>query len=194
MKTTIHKKKRTVKNIVYALSGEDVMKCYQCGKCTAGCPMSDFMDLQPHQVIHLLQLEDENSIQRLFISNTIWCCVSCETCTTRCPKEVRLSRVMDACREIALETDNIPKDVKKIVSFHKAFIDAIRLFGRVPELYLTMNYKCRSLTPFQDIQLAPLMKLKGKLHLLPTKIKGHDEIKKVFKKCEGIHKIEIEKK
>ena len=174
---------RKMETTHHDLCGENIRKCYQCGKCTAGCPMADFMDMPPHHVIRFLQLRNEISIHELFVSNTIWCCVSCETCTTRCPQEVRLSRIMDACRETALETNCIPKDAENIVSFHKSFLDSIRLFGRIPEFYLTMNFKFRSLTPFQDIQLAPQMRQKGKLHLLPRKIIGTGEIKKIFKSC-----------
>ena len=179
----LYQKKKTLKQSVFLLSGERIENCYQCGKCTAGCPMTDFMDLQPHQVMHLLQLGDDDSIYMIFSSKTIWCCVSCETCTTRCPKEVRLSKIMDTLKRMALEIAYIPKGVKKIVDFHKAFLDSIRFYGRVPEFYLTLNYKLRSVTPLQDLQLAPLMKLKGKLKILPHKIRGINEIKKIFEKC-----------
>lgn len=184
-----YQNKKTLKRSIFLSSGEKIENCYQCGKCTAGCPMTDFMDLQPHQIMHLLQLDNQDSLNIIFSSQSIWCCVSCETCSTRCPKEVRLSKIMDALRKISLELSCIPKCVKKIVGFHKAFLDSIRFYGRVPEFYLTINYKLRSITPVQDLKLAPLMKLKGKLHIIPHKIKGINEIKKIFKKCEELNKI-----
>src|SRR5208282_717492 len=73
-----------------------VADCYQCGKCTAGCPVAMHMDVAPNQVVRLVQLgEWEKALQ----SRAIWECVGCQTCSTRCPKEVDCAGVMDALRE-----------------------------------------------------------------------------------------------
>ncbi|MFC2071034.1 4Fe-4S dicluster domain-containing protein [Chloroflexota bacterium] len=84
---------------VSALSGQNLNLCYQCGKCSAGCPMSSVMDLLPNQVMRLVQLGLEEDIGN---SKTIWLCASCLTCTIRCPKGVDISRVMEALRLITL--------------------------------------------------------------------------------------------
>jgi len=83
---------------VEELSGENVHACYQCGKCSAGCPFGKAMDLLPNQVIRLVQLGDEDALE----NNTIWLCASCFTCATRCPKGIDLSKVMEALRTILL--------------------------------------------------------------------------------------------
>ncbi|MBU2572747.1 MAG: 4Fe-4S dicluster domain-containing protein, partial [Elusimicrobia bacterium] len=76
-------------------SGQNVNLCFQCKKCTAGCPVADEMDITPTQVIHAIRLGQNDLVLN---SKTIWLCASCETCTTRCPQEVDIARVMDACR------------------------------------------------------------------------------------------------
>ena len=81
------------------LSGQNLNLCYQCGKCSAGCPMSSVMDLLPNQVMRLVQLGLEEDIGN---SKTIWLCASCLICTVRCPKGVDISRVMEALRLITL--------------------------------------------------------------------------------------------
>ncbi|RLC64021.1 MAG: heterodisulfide reductase [Chloroflexi bacterium] len=83
---------------VEEISGQDLLDCNQCGKCSAGCPVVAAMDLLPSQVIRLAQLGMEEVLE----SNTIWICASCLTCVTRCPKEVDLPRLMEALRQIAL--------------------------------------------------------------------------------------------
>lgn len=84
---------------VELISGEDLLACNQCGKCSAGCPAAFSMELLPSQVIRLAQL----GIEDVLDSETIWVCASCLTCMARCPKGVDLARVMEALRQIALE-------------------------------------------------------------------------------------------
>ena len=89
---------------VKAISGIDVRACYQCGKCTAGCPLSASMDLMPNQVLRLLQLGEYEQVLQ---SSTIWQCASCLTCASRCPKEVDPARVMEALRTVLLRQGRI---------------------------------------------------------------------------------------
>jgi len=83
---------------VEEISGQDLLVCNQCGKCSGGCPVARVMDLLPSQVIRMAQLGLEDVLK----SNTIWICSSCLTCVTRCPKGVDLPRLMEALRQIAL--------------------------------------------------------------------------------------------
>jgi heterodisulfide reductase subunit C len=98
---------------VEALSGQDLLACYQCGKCSAGCPMAKYMDILPSQVIRYSQLGLE---EELLNSESIWNCVSCLTCNSRCPKGVRIAQVFEALRQIELrerhdylEVENVPR-------------------------------------------------------------------------------------
>jgi len=80
------------------LSGQNIFDCYQCGMCSAGCPMAEQMDLMPNQILHALQVKDP----RAMTANSMWICASCYTCQVRCPKEVDLAKVMEAMRQIYL--------------------------------------------------------------------------------------------
>ena len=71
--------------------GENVYLCYQCLKCTSGCPLIEHMDLHPNQVMRAAQLDDVSVLE----SKTIWACASCQTCTTRCPQGIDIAAVMD---------------------------------------------------------------------------------------------------
>jgi len=84
---------------VKEISGEDILSCYQCGMCSAGCPLAFAMDLLPNQIIQLLQLGLEEDIAK---ARTIWLCASCLTCSVRCPRGLELAKVMEALRLISL--------------------------------------------------------------------------------------------
>ena len=80
------------------LSGENVFSCYQCGKCSAGCPFTEDMDLLPNQVIRKVQMGDRTVME----SETPWICASCLSCEVDCPKGNDVPAIMEAIREISL--------------------------------------------------------------------------------------------
>ncbi len=79
------------------ISGQTIAACYQCGKCSAGCPSADRMDNIPSQFIKMIQLGMEEEIKK---SNTPWICMTCFICTVRCPKGIDIARIMEAARLI----------------------------------------------------------------------------------------------
>ncbi len=76
-------------------SDQKILNCYQCGKCSAGCPAVAFMSLPPHQVLRLLQIGSNEEVLR---ANSFWFCSSCFTCASRCPRSIDISKVMEALR------------------------------------------------------------------------------------------------
>ena len=77
-------------------TGQKVRHCYQCKKCSAGCPVAFTMDILPHEVMKLVQYGQSD---RLLECSTVWLCASCETCSTRCPNDIDIAGVMDGLRE-----------------------------------------------------------------------------------------------
>ena len=81
------------------ISGQKLLACYQCGKCSAGCTMAAHMDVLPNQIIRMAQLGMQ---KQLLAAKSIWMCVSCLTCNSRCPKEIRIAEVIESLRMTAL--------------------------------------------------------------------------------------------
>jgi heterodisulfide reductase subunit C len=163
----------------------DVAKCYQCGKCTAGCPMNYLMDITPSQVIRFCQLGIK---EKVLNSRAIWYCVFCDTCSTRCPQDVDIKGVMDAFRRMAVKEGIIEK-AKDVDLFQKAFSGSIYSFGRVYEPGMVVNFNLRSGKLFKDVTLFPLMLLKRKISLKPNLMRVN-EVRKLFKKVKEIKKEE----
>ena len=166
------------------LSGQDFSHCYQCGKCSAGCPMSYDMDYVPSRILRLAQLGRGRDI---ISSRTVWVCVSCETCTTRCPKEIDIARIMDAGRQVAMERGARPEghQIRDLLRFHRAFLGQVKKYGRLFEFGMVRDYKLRSGHLFQDAMNAPKLYVRGKLALRSShaKIEGRDEVRRIFEKC-----------
>ena len=161
-------------------TGLNVAACYQCGKCSAGCPMADEMPLKPHQMLRLAQLDQA---ERLLAEESLWLCLTCETCTARCPNQVDPARLIDGMREMVFKRDPSVAP-RKIRGFHKAFLEQIRSHGRVFEFGLVFDFKLRTGALLDDVLNAPGMYLRGKLALAPNNIEGRDEVRRIFDACE----------
>jgi len=168
-------------------SGIKVSACFQCRKCTNGCPVTFAMDLYPDQVMRYIQLGLKQEVRE---SATIWVCSSCETCTTRCPNEIDIAGVMDFLKQSVVKEKG-QATVGKILTFHQVFMDDIRKRGRVFETGLVGNYMLKSGDWFQklkdrtiidEMRLGWTMLKKGRLNVLPSRIKGIEEIKQLFDK------------
>jgi heterodisulfide reductase subunit B len=144
-------------------TGENVFLCYQCIKCTSGCPLAEYFDLAPNQVLRAAQLGME---ERLFASRTPWLCASCQTCTTRCPQGIDVARVMDFLTAEARRRGIEPK-VPDVALFHKVFLRDVELLGRAYELGLMAEMNLRTGQPFKDIDLGLEMMRHGKIRVVP---------------------------
>ena len=148
-------------------TGENVFLCYQCIKCTSGCPLAEFFDLAPNQVLRAAQLGME---ERLFESRTPWLCASCQTCTTRCPQGIDVARVMDFLVAEARRRGVEPK-VPDVALFHKVFLRDVDVLGRAYELGLMAELNLRTGHPFRDLDLGWDMLRRGKIRLLPEVVR-----------------------
>lgn len=157
-------------------AGTRVSLCYQCGKCAASCPVSFVMDLEPYQVMRLVQLGARDEVLR---SRTIWLCASCTACSERCPREVDVAATMDALRALARRSGYRPAEAQ-VALFHGIFLDNVRDTGRLHELGLMVRYKLRSGDLFSDLDVGLPMMRHGKLKPTPHRIRGVEQLRALF--------------
>jgi heterodisulfide reductase subunit C len=163
------------------ITSQHVSQCYQCGKCSAGCPVRDNLSMPPNRVVRLVQL---GMYKEALSSSTIWMCAGCQTCSSRCPKNFDLAKFMDAMRQISIEENIKPAD-PKIRKFHSAFLKQIKSHGRSYELGMLINYKLATGDLLQDVDAAPSTLLKGKISVFPHNIKDRNAINKIIDKLPG---------
>jgi heterodisulfide reductase subunit C len=150
--------------------------------------MAEHMDLMPNQLVRLVQLGNVDKAMR---SSAVWQCVSCMTCTTRCPKSVDCAGILDALRQLSVEWDVASPEYRRTVIFQQAFLDNIRRNGRLAELDLVRQFKTRGFLHdlsiphlFKDALLAPQMLSRGKLHFMPGKVRDRGIVGRIFDRCQ----------
>ena len=111
---------------VEELSGQNLLACYQCGKCSAGCPTVSEMDILPNQIIRYAQLGFKDELMR---SKSIWVCASCFTCNSRCPKGINIAEVIEAMRQILLRKSEDHLKVKKLSNAEKGDVPPIAIIS-----------------------------------------------------------------
>lgn len=161
-------------------SGTPVSACFQCHKCSTGCPIGPEMDLLSSQVMRLIHLGEQAEVLG---SQAIWLCASCAACTTRCPMGIDIAGVMDTLRMMAVEGEVALADARG-EQFNRSFLNSVRRHGRVYELGMMIAYKLRCRNLFADADKAPKMLAKGKLGLLPNRSGSAAEVREVFRRAE----------
>lgn len=172
-------------DLIEAFGPFDAGACFQCRKCTNGCPATFAMDLYPDEVIRLVIL---GQCEKVLSCRTIWVCAACETCTTRCPNEVKIAELMDCLKEMAIQ-EGIPSPQPQIRILHETFLNNIKRRGRIFEGELLPIYMLRSGeiwkkwkegTLFGEMILGWKMFYKGRMPIFPKGIKGKKEVRKIL--------------
>lgn len=161
-------------------AGTNPNACFQCHKCSTGCPIGPDMDFLPSQIMRLIHLGADRDV---LSSRAIWLCASCEACTTRCPQDIDIAAVMDALRIMAIDRQvDLPDAYGK--QFNRSFLGSVRRNGRVFEAGMMAFYKLRTRDFFSDVGKVPQMLAKGKLSFLPKRSGSAKEVREVFRRAE----------
>ena len=161
--------------------GEAINSCIQCGVCTGSCPTANQWDYPPRRVIAMVRagLRDE-----LLSSNSMWFCVSCYTCTVRCPRDIKPADIMHALEIISIRSGKSTKKSNTPIMY-RCFVDSARGNGRVYELGMMIKLFLKT-NPLAALKLAPVglvLFFHKRLPLRPSRIKGMDELKAILDKA-----------
>ncbi len=166
---------------VDAQSGETIAACYQCEKCTNGCPLAFAMDIVPHKLMRSVHLGLKDEV---LSSDTIWVCASCETCTTRCPNGIDIAHVMDSLRQIS-QSEGIKASQAQVPIFHRAFLASVKRFGRVHEGEMAAVYALRTGGLKRLMGMGGMgldMFKKGQIKILPNR--PNKQVRDIFRAAE----------
>lgn len=155
--------------------GENVYLCYQCVKCTSGCPLARFFDWQPNQIMRALQLGQADIALG---ASTPWLCAGCQTCATRCPQGIDVTAVMEFLTREA-RAQGIEPPLPQVAQFNRAFMRQVRWWGRAYELGMLAEMKLRTGDLTGDLDLGLKMMRKRKLAILPERGRPPRRVKPV---------------
>ena len=161
-------------------SGQNLLQCLQCGKCSGSCPITSQSVGGPRRLIaQILSGMREQALR----DPTWWYCVSCGTCATRCPVEINMYAVSTTLCEMAAEQGVKPSE-PGIHLFEELFLKSVEKNGRVRELNTVMEFNLRSLRPFADAAIGAKMALKGVISPAAVLRKGRNDprVTQIFQK------------
>ncbi len=154
-----------------------IYNCYQCGRCTAGCPLADVYEYQPNEIIRLIQL---NKIDSIFKANSIYICLSCEICSSRCPQEVKIASIMNYLRVKSWQYRKFRLPL--IRNFYKIFLKIVSIFGRSYEPLLILILNLINKRFFNDFDIALKIIKKKKIKVIPELIKNRRDVSAIVNK------------
>jgi len=163
--------------------GERIVHCLQCGSCGGSCPSGP--DMQ-HTTRTLFALINANKREEVLRSNTMWYCVSCYLCTTRCPQKIPITEIMYGLKRMAIAEGMASESDAPALA--RTFTDMVERFGRSYEIGIATLYHglTRPLAAMKMGKMGLAMFTRGRMNILPTKIKNVAQLQAIIKRAREI--------
>ncbi|RLD04691.1 MAG: hypothetical protein DRI32_05240 [Chloroflexi bacterium] len=168
-----------VTNLMYSPHGSSLNTCLQCGTCSGSCPAVEFMDQTPRRLIGMINADLKEDA---LATNTAWACASCYHCTVRCPAKIDIAGVMYAVKRYAMQHKTYSEDLVN-PTFYRAFKKTVDVNGRSYEPLLAPSYIFNLGVKgfFLEVQGATKLMLKGRIPVLPSRIKDQKKFQRMIK-------------
>ncbi|MHB1680565.1 MAG: 4Fe-4S dicluster domain-containing protein [bacterium] len=165
--------------------GETIAKCYQCGTCTGGCTLPEFVDkFNPMGFINLVRRGHYDLLVSDY-KELVWRCVSCNRCTHRCPKGVNTQEVVRAIAKF-LEDRKVFGKLTNDEAFDEIFMDEVINDGRIDEAKIVKDFysktgRLKEMMSGDQLSLGFKMFTSGRIKLFGGKIKDWKKVSQRLK-------------
>ncbi|MFW9846522.1 MAG: 4Fe-4S dicluster domain-containing protein [Candidatus Thorarchaeota archaeon] len=109
------------KEVSELLGGKDLTTCFQCTKCSAGCPVSDKVNIQVHELMRMLLF----GLKEVLETDMVWLCSTCYTCQERCPQGIEITDIIFGLKNMAFRKGITPQGY---VAARKSLYDTGKLY------------------------------------------------------------------
>ena len=160
--------------------GEQIVHCLQCGSCGGSCPSGPDMQYTPRTIFAMIGADQRKEVLQ---SNTMWYCVSCYLCTTRCPQKIPITEIMYTLKRLAIR-DQLARDTDA-PALAKTFTNLLDKYGRSFELGLASRFYMFN-KPLAMLRMGPLglsIFTRGRMALIPKRIKNIEQLQAIIKKA-----------
>lgn len=160
--------------------GEKIVHCLQCGSCGGSCPNGAEMDYTPRAIFAMIAADRREEV---LTSNTMWQCVSCYFCTSRCPQDIPITEIMYTLKRMAIREGKARKSDAPALA--KTFTDLVEKYGRSFEFGIASRYLLfnRPMSMLKSSGMGMSMFAKGRLALIPTRIKNVKQLQAIINKA-----------
>lgn len=136
------------------IGGKDLTACFQCAKCSAGCPVSDKVNIQIHEVMRMLLF----GLKEVLQTDMVWLCTTCYTCQQRCPQGIDITDILFGLKNMAFRKGITPT----------GYIGARRSLYDIGRLYEPTDWERDDLNldPVPQLNVDHLRKMLDKLKLM----------------------------
>ena len=159
------------------------MHCLQCGSCGGSCPSGPDMEYTPRTLFAMISAGQR---EKVLEANTMWVCVSCYFCTTRCPQKVPITDLMYCLKRMSIAERRFKNTDAPALA--RTFTDLVDKYGRSFEFGLATGYLLLN-RPGSLMKMGPMgmqMFAKGRMSLLPTKIRQLGQLQAIIKKAKEL--------
>ncbi|NLF08603.1 MAG: hypothetical protein GX594_11585 [Pirellulaceae bacterium] len=162
--------------------GERLVHCMQCGSCGGSCPSSADMEYTPRTLIAMINANDRSAV---LAANTMWACVSCYFCTSRCPQNIPITDIIYTLKRMSIaEQRHRGTDAPALA---KTFTDFVDKYGRSYEAGLATGYHLlKRMKPLELMKMGPMgikMFTRGRMAIMPSKIRQIDQLRAIINKA-----------
>ncbi|MCS7237620.1 MAG: 4Fe-4S dicluster domain-containing protein [Thermoguttaceae bacterium] len=163
--------------------GERLLHCIQCGSCGGSCPNGPDMDYSPRILFALIQAGER---EKVLSANTMWMCVSCYYCTTRCPQQIPITDIMYTLKRMSLR-EGLAKGTDA-PALARTFVHYLATYGRAFELGLATRFYLFN-KPLAMVKMGPLglkMLAHGRMSLMPKRIRNIGQLQAIIAKAQDL--------
>ncbi len=165
--------------------GERLSLCMQCGTCSGSCPLGTDMDYGPRRLFMMIRAGEKEAVLK---SNTLWNCVKCYNCEVRCPRNIKVTHILNELGGIAIKegyAGPVPN-----ARFAKAFWWSLTRFGKIDERLMTARYyfsfglKEGFRRMLDNLGIALGLIKKKRMHIgMPYRVKGNKGLQAILKRA-----------
>ena len=163
--------------------GDRLVHCLQCGSCGGSCPSGADMEYTPRTLFALINAGER---EKVLSANTMWACVSCYFCTTRCPQAIPITDVIYTLKRMSIAERRYRKTDAPALA--KTFTDFVDKYGRSYEFGLATGYHLLH-RPLGMMKMGPMgmqMFTRGRMAILPTKIRQIGQLQAIIRKAKEL--------